>query len=69
MQLALESLHAPTINLNKGIENQTISTSNVIKDLKLHVALRKEKRQCTQHPLANFVSFENLVIFISSIHF
>ena len=60
MQPALESLHAPTIHPDKGIENQTISTPNDISNLDLPIVLRKEKRQCTQHPLSNFVSFENL---------
>ena len=58
MQLTLESLYTLTINLEKGIENQTISTLNVINDLDSLIALRKEKRQCTQHPLTNFVSFD-----------
>ena len=60
MQPALESLHAPTIHPDKGIENQTISTPNDISNLDLPIILRKEKRQCTQHPLSNFVSFDNL---------
>ncbi|RVW29700.1 Retrovirus-related Pol polyprotein from transposon TNT 1-94 [Vitis vinifera] len=60
MQPALEFLHALTIHPNKGTENQTISTPNDISNLDLPIALRKEKRQCTQHPLSNFVSFDNL---------
>lgn len=43
MQPVLESLHAPTIDHDKGTQNQIVSTSNVINDLDLPIALRKEK--------------------------
>ena len=59
IQPALRSLHAPTIHPDKDTENQTTSTSNDISDFDLPIALRKEKRQCTQYPLSNFVSFDN----------
>ena len=59
MQPALKSLHTLTIHPDKDTENQTTSTPNDISDLDLPIALRKEKRQCTQYPLSNFVSFDN----------
>ena len=50
MQLALESLHAPTIHSDKGTENQTISTPNGISDLDLPISLRKlKKKKKTMH--------------------
>ena len=48
MQLALESLYAPTIHSDKGTENQTISTPNGISDLDLPISLRKLKKK-TMH--------------------
>ena len=56
MQSVQESLNAPIISLETGIEQ----VSNSIDNLNLPIALKKGNRQCTQHPLSNFVSFDNL---------
>ena len=42
-------------------DNNSISpsTSNVDNDFNLPIAIRKGTRQCTQHPLSLFVSFDN----------
>ena len=65
-QLALETPYVPIIQPKKGTNSIDPDTQKKGNDflslnaLDLPIALTKEKRQCTQHPLIHFVSLEKL---------
>ena len=65
-QLAPETPHVPVIQPEKGTNSIDLDAQKKgndflsLNDLDLPIALRKEKRQCTQHPLSHFVSLEKL---------
>lgn len=50
----------PIINSEESTRTQIEPSSNMFNDLHLPIAVRNSKRHCTQYPLTNFVSFNNL---------